>query len=153
MVEMLRLGSALAALMLAASPCLAADDIRDAGSGGLAVGAFAGGSVRLPFGGRDAGKPSPRLQLTTIHYQADRQSSFVRGHRSAGLELGVADGRKPALFMMGQDVSQMKRRLGFGGGSTALYIIGGVAISVAAAVLLLDGDGSNAEPQPAPPAN
>jgi hypothetical protein len=153
MVELMRLGSALAALTLAPAPCLAADDARDAGSGGHAVAAFAGASLRLPLGGGAAAKPSTRLQLTTVHYRADRRSSFLRGHRSAGLELGMADGRKPALFLMGEDVAQMKRRLGIGSGSTPLYILGGVAVAVAAAVLLLDGDGSSGEPQPAPPAD
>lgn len=148
------MAAAVAVLGLGATPCMAAGDLFQVGNGEHRVAAFAGANLRLSLGGTERAKPSARLQLTTIHSYEDRQSaSPTRTYRAAGLELGMAGTKNPGFFMMGQDVSQLKRKLGVNGSSSTLWIIGGIALAGAAAFLLFADDGNNAQPQPAPPAN
>jgi hypothetical protein len=138
--------AAAAVAMIAVTPCLAAQDVRDTGSSELRSAAFAGANLRMPLGTK-AARPTARLQLTTIHSFEDRQSaSATRTYRAPGLELGFATKRGAAMFINGQDVAQTKRKLGINGSTNTLLIIGGVIVAGAAAYLLFLDNGSNAKP-------
>jgi hypothetical protein len=138
---MKRSGSiALAAtLSMFAQPCLAAEDPLDARWHSRSS-AFAGFQARLPLGER-AAKPVARLALGAMHGHG------ARSHRPlqvSGLELGLTSKVQPALFVGGQNVSKLGKRLRLGGsGDTGWLIAGGVALAAVAAILLLSADGSD----------
>ncbi len=135
-----------ALLMLGAQPCLAADDMRGFGNMERRSGAFAGASVRMPLGSREAAKPSARLQLGMRHVQQDSAGRLpVRAQQIGLLELGGATGGKPALFVGGQDVAEVEKRRGLVGTTGTLLLLAGVALGAYAAVTLLDND-TNAKP-------
>lgn len=149
MHDVARRVSALAALMLMAAPCMAADRLAASDRGEHRAAAFAGGTVRLAFGGNSAARPSARLQLTTIHSFQDRMSAApARTYRPAGIELGFSGAKKPALFLMGQEASAVKKKLGFDGGSTGLWILGGLVAAGAALFIVSEvlDNGSSARP-------
>ncbi|HEV2080480.1 MAG TPA: hypothetical protein VGR19_11370 [Allosphingosinicella sp.] len=55
--------------------------------------------------------------------------------------------KKPALFMMGQDVRKMEQKLGARGSTTTLLIVGGVVlVGVAALLIMSDCDACDVEP-------
>lgn len=139
-------GAFLAASILVAQPCLAAEDFRDAGSGQRRSAGFAGASLRLPLGAARPAKPTARLQLGLRHDVSDnRGGSLGRESRSALFELGVTRFAKPAFYVGGRDVDAARRRLGIGNGTgwvVPALIIGAVVVGV---VLLTDPT-SDAEP-------
>lgn len=135
----------LAASMLVAQPCLAAEDFRDAGSGQRRGSAFAGASLRIPLGTGRAAAPIARLQLGLRHDVRDRSGGSLGESRPATFELGVTKLGKPAFYVGGREVAETRRRLGVGGDTGWLVpalIIGAVVVGV---VLLTDPD-SNAAP-------
>ncbi|HLL30889.1 MAG TPA: hypothetical protein VK403_07830, partial [Allosphingosinicella sp.] len=56
--------AALAVLLLAAQPCAAADDLRDAQAAQGRTAPFAGVGLSLPLSGTARASPSARLQFT-----------------------------------------------------------------------------------------
>ena len=129
------MSAAGAALMLCASPCMAAEDFRDFGSGERRSAAFAGANLRLEMG-RSVAVPTARLQLAMMHSYEDRQSP-ARNRKSGGrgLELGLTGFSKGALFLNGREAKPVQPKLGLGGGSTTFLIVGGVAVAVVGALL------------------
>ena len=123
---------AIAALLaLASQPCLAADDFRDLGAGERRSSAFAGVRLRLPLGAENPERPSARLQVASFHEYRDATGAMVRGHRSQGVEIGLARTGAPALFIGGRDVAAERRRLEAKGSTgTTLLIVGGVILVV-----------------------
>ena len=115
---------------MAAQPCLAADDTRDAGAGERRSAAFAGLSVRVPVGGGGSREPTARLQISTTHEVRDARSGSVRSFRPAGLELGLVAKGKAALYLNGQETKAIERKLGIGGSTTTLIVIGGIVVLV-----------------------
>ena len=145
---MLRIRSAAAfaaASSIAFHPCLAADDFRASAFTEQRTAAFAGASLRIPLGAREAARPSLRLQLTPAYYSRDPATSAIRSRRPEGLEIGASGGR-PALFVAGQPASGLERRMNAGGSTgTTLLIVGGVVV---VAVLLVAVAASNVPPSP-----
>jgi hypothetical protein len=133
--------------MAAATPSLAADDLRDNGSFERRSGAFAGANLRMPLGTK-AATPTARLQLTMIHSLEDRQSgSPTRSFKPAGFELGISGKKAPALFLNGQSMAATKQKLGLSGSTKTIAIIGGVLLAGAAAFLIFnDCDACKVQP-------
>lgn len=135
---MLKIGTAavvLAAGLLAAQPC-AAQGV-NATQFERPVSAFAGISLRWTFDSAAEPKPSVRLQ-----FSADPGSSAGTDFRPRGLEIGLRDTGKPALFVNGRSAAVAQSELGLGGsgGQTAL-IVGGVLIAVVLIALAAGGAG------------
>jgi hypothetical protein len=136
--------AAIAAIaMLAAQPCGAAEDLRDTGVRERHASAFGGLNLRVPFGGREAGKPQARLQLAAASTVRDTRSGSTLTKRAQGLELGIAEKGKPALFMGGQNTAEMKTKLGVGGSTTTYIVVGGALV-----LLLVVLAASQVPPQP-----
>ena len=127
--------AATAIFMLSAQPCVAAQGLRDLGareigSGERRTGTFAGMNVRMALGGRAAARPTARLQLGMTHSYGNPHSGMpTQTTRLASFELGASRAGKPALFMGGQEVGEVQKKLGIGGSTgTALLVVGGVAV-------------------------
>jgi len=126
-----------AAAAVAFQPCLAATDFQTGSFTEQRAGAFAGASLRVPLGAREAPRPSLRLQLSSTLYARDSASGAVRTFRPAGLELGAASAR-PALFVGGQSASAIAARRNIHGSTgTTVLIIGGVVVAVLLVAVLL----------------
>ena len=112
-------------------------------------GAFAGATLRLLVGPRGAPAPEARLGIGLIRERRDR-AGFVVERDSIGLPLaaGLAGGR-PELFVGGERLSRLERRLAANGDTTTVLVVGGVALG-AAALLLLLADGED-DDGPCPP--
>lgn len=134
-----------AALLLAASPA-AADPLHGAAFD-RQTGAFAGGTLRLQFGPSASRAPAARLNLGFEHSYRDASGAVTRRVQPPGLELGLRGGR-PELFVSGQSLRDVERRLGAGPGA-AILVIGGVALGGAAVAML--GSGGGERPSPCPP--
>lgn len=135
--------AALAALLLAAQPCAAADDLRDSGSAQRRSAPFAGVGFSLPLGGPGKASPSARLQFTAARPAG---GTFARAGAAPGLELGLAKAGKPALYMGGRSTADLGRRLNMGGKTgTVLIVAGGVVL-----LLLLANAVADAQPTPGP---
>ena len=107
-----------AAALLTAQPVLAADRQSSA---------FAGVTVRLPFGGGPERKPTARLRVTSFHDYRDARGATVQSHRPAGLELGLTGLGKPAFYVGGQRLAETDPRL-HGKGKTTWIVVGGVIV-------------------------
>lgn len=148
-MKIARLVMAAAVLSASAAPGAAAGaPFGPSYSGERSISGFAGANIRLPLGGKDAAKPSARLQITTVHSFGDPHSAApARSYRLPGLELGLA-AKKPALFMMGQDVAKLQeQKLGIDRSTKTLLIVGGLA-AVALAVYLITTDCGTCAEQP-----
>jgi hypothetical protein len=130
--------------MSCAQPCLAAD-LHEPGGAERRNGAFAGLSLRLPFGGRTA--PSARLQLAPVHEVRDVRGVTGRGFGSAGFELGLGPRGAPAYFVGGREIRRTDERLAAGGSTTTWLIVGGVLV----VVVLVAAAVANAQPTAGPP--
>ena len=132
MRKSISLAAAAGTLLLAAQPCVAADDIRDVGMPMHQTAMFAGGNLRLAFDGRHRARPTARLQLGVTHSYHDLHSASPPiVYRSAAFELGASRRGAPALAIGGTDVRQFEQRLGIGTG-------GAIAIGVLAVAGLVD---------------
>src|SRR4051812_15709849 len=108
-----RSAAGVAAAMLIAQPCAAADDFRSAGATDVRLTAFAGLRVRLPLG--PIAKPTARLQFTTGYRIADASSSASRTFLGEGFEIGLGKKGAPIYFLGGQNAAQLHKRLGMSG--------------------------------------
>ena len=137
---------ALGILALAAQPCIAADDFREAGAAERRSGSFAGAHVKVGLGGGAQTKASARLQLGFRHVYRDAQSSAPSMTRNAAvMEIGASRNFKPAVYVAGQELSATGRRLGAKGGTAPLLIAGGVVLA-AVVVLAVVAASSDDEP-------
>ena len=131
--------AAVAALVFAAQPALAADDFRDLGTRPEhRSAAFAGASFRIPFGGErgSAGRPVASFQIGVDHVYEDRASPLpARTYRTSALELGLSRRSGARLLVGGAPVRDVERRLGIGTGG-AIAIGAGIAIVAVVAVAL-----------------
>jgi len=133
----------IAACAAAVQPCLAAGaDGRMAASGH--VGAFAGASFTLPFGGAGHSGPAARLELSPAFAVTNPASGETFERRGAGFALGLTRAGKPDLRFGGRSQTELKRSLGFKG-STGYIVVGGVLLLV---VLLAAV--ASAQPKPGP---
>ena len=139
----------LASAMLVAQPCLAAEDLRDAGSGQRRSSAFAGASLRIPLGAARPAAPAARLQLGWRHDPRDsRGGSLARQSHPATFELGVTRLGKPAFYVGGRELAETRRRLGISndtGWVVPALIIGAVVVGV----VLLTGENEADDAAPA----
>jgi hypothetical protein len=110
--------AACAAALFTAQPILAAE---------RQSAAFAGATVRVPFGGGADRKASARLRVTSFHDYRDVRGAVVQSHRPAGLELGFTGLLKPAVFVGGRPLAQAEPRL-HGKGKTTWIVVGGVVV-------------------------
>ena len=139
----------VAAAALASTSAAATE--RDRLAGGLEQhqAAFAGATLRLSFGGRSTAAPELRLGIGFSQHRRDAAGFVVsRGGPWLPLQAGMRNGRLE-LFVGGEPLAEIERRLGAdGSGTRTAIIVGGVAIGAAAAILLLDGGGDDNNPCP-----
>jgi hypothetical protein len=137
----------LAAAMLIAQPCLAAEDFRDRGPTQARTGAFAGISFRVPLDRNvDASRrPTARLQFTSIREVRDANGA-TRTWRAEGVQIGAGRDGRPALTIAGRNPLDARERLGVGGSTTtALIVVGGLVLVVFVLASVAD-----AMPKPGP---
>ncbi|HEX8379929.1 MAG TPA: hypothetical protein VF619_05205 [Allosphingosinicella sp.] len=135
--------AALAVMLLAAQPCLAADDLRDTSSTQRRSAPFAGAGLSLPIGGPAKARPSARLQFTAARPAG---GAFGRSGAAPGLELGLAGAGKPMLYIGGRSTADLGRRMNLSGSrSTVLIVVGGLVVLVLIAAAVAD-----AQPTPGP---
>ena len=153
MAERNFLVSAGAALAMAATPAVAADDVAASHTSERRIGAFAGATFTIPFNRRGAAAPEARLQLTMLHRITDRGSaSPTRTIVSDGLALGLSRSGQVGLSLRGRTISELRQQLGFNGSTTPLIVGGAVLLGIGAYFLLFNcGDACDSQPQPAPP--
>jgi hypothetical protein len=138
-------GAALAAAAsVAAQPCLAASLGPDGGIARGRIGAFAGASLRLPFGAGPRPVASARLQVSAVALDYDRRSGGRVERFGTGLDLGLSRSGRPDLRLAGSAPAEIKRRIGFKG-STGYIVVGGVVL-----VILLLAAVAGAQPKPGP---
>jgi hypothetical protein len=138
-------GAALAAAAsVGAQPCLAASLGPDNGIARGKVGAFAGASLKLPFGTGRRSAASARLQVSAVTLDYDRRSGGLVERFGTGLDLGLSRSGKPDLRLAGSTPAEVKRRIGFKG-STGYIVVGGVVL-----VILLLAAVASAQPKPGP---
>jgi hypothetical protein len=130
MMSLSKAGAAAAALILMVQPSLAAASTSNFGTGETRTAAFAGVQVRMPLGQKERAKPVARLQLSSAYYTRQRSGAFVQTHRTTGLELGIGNGSKPAVYIQGRDAAEVKQQLNLSGTTTTLLIVGGVVLVV-----------------------
>jgi hypothetical protein len=133
-----------AAASVAAQPCLAASLGPDSGIARGKVGAFAGASLRLPFGAGPRMAASARLRVSTITLDYDRPSGGLVERFGTGLDLGLSRFGRPDLRLAGSSPAEVRRRIGFKG-STGYIVVGGVVL-----VILLLAAVASAQPKPGP---
>lgn len=110
--------------------------------------AFAGATLRLTLDGRGRSAPQARLGIGFTQYGRDGSGMLVaRGAPRLPLEAGIATGRLQ-LFVGGEPASRIERRLSANGRTTALFVVGGLAVGALAIVLLASGDDDDG---PCPP--
>lgn len=138
--------AALAALLLAAQPCAAADDFRDSSATPRRTAAFAGAGLTIPLGASGKARPEARLQLSPARLAG---SGYGQSRGARGLELGLGPAGKPALYLGGRPTAEIGRRLQLGGGkgTTTLLIVGAVVVGVVLVAAAVAG----AQPTPGPP--
>jgi hypothetical protein len=136
---------AAAAASVAGQPCLAASLGPDGGMARGKVGAFAGASLRLPFGaGRHSAAASARLQVSSVTLAYDRRSGGLAERFGTGVDLGLNRSGRPDLRLAGSAPAEVKRRIGFKG-STGYIVVGGVVL-----IVLLLAAVASAQPKPGP---
>lgn len=137
-----------AASILAAGPAAAAEDVQARTGFEQHRAAFAGATLRLELGGRRARAPQARLGIGFNAYRRD-SAGFLQssGVPRLPIEAGLAQGRVK-LFVGGESLSGLERRLDAGSSRTTLFAIGGLAVGAAALVLLMDGDDGDDGPCP-----
>ena len=95
---------------------------------------FAGATYRVGLDNR-AGEPRGRASLAFAGMARTPANDFRFGQ---GLEISRGQTGKPALFMAGQDVGQVKDRANLSGGTTAIIVGGVILLVVVAAVVISD---------------
>jgi hypothetical protein len=85
-------------------------------------------NLTMPFGPKK-GRPTARLQLSSIQYARGQSGAFVQTRRTPGLEFGATNAGKPTFFLAGQDTAEMQNKLNLGGNNT-LLVVGGVVVVV-----------------------
>lgn len=132
-------GAVLSLTVVAAQPAVAAEQLSLAASSLTRPAAFGGLTVRLPLSRQGRAKPEARVQLTTYRMDA-AEAGHVRTFDPRGIQLGLSKAGKPLLFAGGENVSQVKQRLGLNTGTT-LLIVGGVVAAVVVVALASGGAG------------
>lgn len=130
-----------AGLMLAATPGLAADDYRMLEAGERRSALFAGAGLSVPLD-RRAAKPAARLQFGATHSYRS-VGAPERTYRAAIVELGLGQRGRPALAFAGQELPELRDRLGLSSTGTALAVVGGLAAIALIAVAAGGGDGDD----------
>lgn len=104
--------------------------------------AYAGLSFRLPLRAEGRSKPLVRLQARLDAARRGVGSDALPDLRPTGLELGLLETGKPALFVNGRSTADVQRQLGLGGsgGQTAL-VVGGVLLAVVVIAVAAGGGG------------
>jgi hypothetical protein len=135
-----------AAALLAAQPCLAAEDYRESRSGQVRTGAFAGVTLDVPLDrSASSRRPAARLQLTSIR-EVREANGATRTWRAEGVQLGADRRGRPALTIAGRNPLDERERLGIGGSTgTTVLIVGGIVLIVVVLASIAD-----AMPTPGP---
>lgn len=137
---------AVAAALFAVQP-LAAAELYDENRVERRSGAFAGATLTMSLdGGRERRAPARLgVGISRIEY---RSASRARIDRSLtpGLELGFHR-TGPRLLIGGSSLKETQARLGMSRTTTALLVLGGVAVAVVG-IMALSGDDNDAGPCP-----
>jgi hypothetical protein len=125
--------AAAAAVALPMQSVRAADDLRQADPVvQQRIGAFAGGSLRIPIGTRTPARPEARLQMGFARDVRDARGAGSAS-RSALFELGETSDGKAGLYLGGTEYRDLKPRLGMSTGTAALIggslLVGLVAVA------------------------
>ena len=133
--------AALAAAMLIAQPCMAAEEIRDLFRLQSRPAPYAGATFRLNFGGARKATPSLRLHAGMVRSQEDRGTmSSTNSLQVSALEVGVSREGLPIFYVAGQDARNLEQRLGIKGSTgKTLLIVGGVLVLVVVVGLMTSG--------------
>ena len=100
-----------AMLVLAAQPCLAAEDIRNQVDMERRSAMFAGATMRLPLGPAAAHRPSVRLQLTARYTNESHAAAPTIVAQPAGFEFGATRSGAPSFYIGGLSLRQFQRRI------------------------------------------
>lgn len=144
--QLVHIATTTLGIVATASPALAAESYWEQHRS-----TFAGATVRLELGGRQAPPAEARLGIGFVQDRRNSGGEYV-GRSVAGMPiaLGVAN-RQLQLFAGGEELSQSQKRLRFTGETPALLVLGGVAAGVIAVILLTDGDDDDDATSPCPP--
>ena len=134
-----------AAAMLAAQPCLAAQDFRESRTAEVRTGGFAGLSLRVPLDGARSHRPTARLQVTSLRQTRDASGASATVW-AQGVQIGAGRGGRPALTVAGQNPRQTRERLGVRGSTGTALVIGGAVLLV----LVVLASVAAATPRPGP---
>jgi hypothetical protein len=139
----------LSTTLFAAQPAFAAEDLREPAGAERYRALFAGAQLRLDLGGGTDRARTPRLELGVGQGVTGRSGFRGAFQLSSGLDLGEARA-KPSLYLSGQPIDRLDRRLGVAPGA-AIAI--GVAALAGAAVAASSGGGGVEERRrsPCPP--
>ncbi len=132
----MKCSAALAALVLAAQPCAAAD-FRTAQQHNHAAGAFAGATLKLGLNGQRQKAPAVQLGLGISHTL--HRAGSAAAVQMPALELRLTPAARPHLLVSGQDPAAAGQRLGLSAG-VALLALGGLG---AGALLLTSASGGS----------
>ena len=141
----------VAALAVATTPAIAADDLRTPITGETRA-AFAGATFRLALGGTGRQAPQARLGIGMIRYGRDGAGPLV-SRDGAALPLAAGlDGGRLSFRAGGAALGPGQNRMGLSRTTTIVLVVGGlVAAGAVTALVLLDND-TNAVPlNPCPP--
>jgi hypothetical protein len=133
-------GAIVSAVLLIAQP--AAAHTAYAAQFERGASAYAGLSFRLPLGTEARSKPLVRLQMRLDAAQRRPALERLPDLRPRGLELGLLETGKPALFVDGRSMADAptRARLGGSAGQTAL-VVGGVLLAVVVIAVAAGGGG------------
>lgn len=134
--------AATAALMLAATPCVAAEIPNHEPPGARRSHAVAGAYLRVPLSRDATGRARPAYAGFRMTMQHDSRSGRPPGARlleSDGIDLRLTGRTGPTLYLAGTPVTGAEgRRLnGLGTGETIAIVAGVVVVALVAGVLVL----------------
>jgi hypothetical protein len=146
----MRVAAAGLGIALITSPAWAAEDYRWISGAEQHRPAFAGATLRMELGGRQALAPEARLGIGFLQERRGSTGGYAgRTVSHLPIALGVADGRLQ-LSTGDERLTKSRERLGLAGDSTVLIVAGGVAAALVAVLLLTNRDDKTAT-GPCPP--
>ena len=141
MKPILSVTAALAASMLIAQPCLAAEDLRDQSELRYRSSPYAGATFRVSLEGARKAGSSLRLQAG-IRRIGEGRGAAASAHplQLSAVELGASADGMPVVYLAGQEARDLRQRLGVRGSTgKTLLIVGGVLVLVVLVGLMSSG--------------
>jgi hypothetical protein len=135
--------SALAAMMTAATPSLAAPDYRETAGATTRHAAFIGAQARLSLGSRKPTLPVARLTAGTTNLGLTNRGTLMSRPIGTTFELGLSRTGRADFFVGGHRYYEMKTKLGIAPVGAALLAVG--SLVVGAAVVASGSSGSSGQ--------